>query len=75
MQLWPYLVDECAAVHAGDLAFPHVRALEVGVQQQCEAEGVLRAQRVVDADVEVQLLLTQDQPVGQSEPEPRIAES
>ena len=50
-------------MHAGDLALPDVGALEVGVQQQREAERVLRAQRVVHADVEVQLLLTQNQPV------------
>ena len=55
-------------MHAGDLALPDVGTLEVGVQQQREAEGVLRAQRVVDADVEVQLLLTEDQPVCKSEP-------
>ena len=51
---------------AGDLTAAHVRHLEVRVQQQIEAEGVILA-RIVDADVEVQLLLAQYQPVGKPE--------
>jgi len=42
-----------------------VWAFEVSVQQQVEGEGDIFA-RIVDADVEVQFFLAQDQPVGQA---------
>jgi len=45
-------------VQSCDLASPDVRHLEVGVQQQIEAERVFSA-GIVNADVEVQLLLAQ----------------
>lgn len=61
------LIDEGAALETGDLAAPHVRTFKIGVQQQVAREGDVFA-GIVDADVEVQLLLAQDQPVGQAEP-------
>lgn len=63
---FPSLINEHAAVHAGDLTAPDVGHLEVGVQQHLAAERQLLA-GVVHADVEVQLLLAQDQSVRQSE--------
>lgn len=47
--------------HARDLAPPHIRNLEVGVQQEGEGQG-LRT-RVVHRDVKVELLLSQDEAV------------
>jgi len=60
---FPGLVDKGAELEPGDLTPADVRTLEVGVQQQVEVEGDLLA-RVVHAHVHVQLLLAQDQPVG-----------
>ena len=54
-------------MHAGDLAAAHIGHLEVRVEQHLAAESELLA-GVVHADVEVQLLLAEDQPVCQSEP-------
>jgi hypothetical protein len=62
-----HLIDECAAVQAGDLATSHVRHLEVRVQQQVEAECEFLA-GVVHPYVEVQLFLSQDQPVREAKP-------
>lgn len=67
LELLDYLVDERAAVEAGDLTPPDVRHLEVRVEQQVEAERQVFA-RVVHSNVEVQLLFPQDQSVGQPEP-------
>ena len=49
-----------------DLTPSDVWALEVGVEEHVEVEGRLLA-GVVDADVEVELLLPQDDPVGDAE--------
>ena len=45
---------------------PDVRTLEVRVKEQVEVEGDVLA-RVVDADVHVELLLAQDEAVGDAE--------
>ena len=58
----PRLVDERAAVEARDLAAPYVGHLQVRVQEEVERERDVLA-GVVDANVEVQLLLAQDQAV------------
>lgn len=54
-------------MQASNLATPHIRHLEVRVQQQVEAECQLLA-RVVHPYVEVQLFLSQDQPVSEAKP-------
>lgn len=47
-----HLINEHTPVHAGDLAAPHIRHLEVSVQQHLARERQLLA-RVVHADVEM----------------------
>ena len=59
-------VEERDTAEPRDLAPPHVGTLEVRVQEHVEVEGGLLA-RVVHPDVEVQLLLPQDDPVGDPE--------
>ena len=49
-----------------DLTASDIWALEVRVEENVEVEGRLLA-GVVDADVEVELLLPQDDPVGDAE--------
>lgn len=63
-----HLVNKSAALKASDLTPAYVRHLEVSVQEQVERERNVLA-RVVHADVEVQLFLAQDEPVGQPERE------
>jgi len=62
--LWlnPGPIQERDAIEASHLAPPHIRALEVSVEQHVKVEAALLA-RVVHADVEVQLLLSEDDPV------------
>lgn len=60
------LVHEHAAVQTGDLALAHIRHLQVRVQQQIERERQVLA-RIVDADMEVELFLAYDQPIGYPE--------
>lgn len=57
-------------MQSGDLTLAHVRYLEVCVQQQIERERQVFA-GVVDADMEVQFLLANDQPVGYPESVPQ----
>ena len=60
-----YLIDESATLEAGYLTPADVWTFEVSVQEQVEGEGDIFA-RIVDADVEMQFFLAQDQPVGQA---------
>ena len=66
--LWslPGSVQEGDAIEPRHLAPPHVRTLEVSVQHHVEVEGGLLA-GVVDTDVEVEFLLSEDDPVGNFE--------
>lgn len=64
--IYASLVYIRAAVQARYLAAPHVRHLEVRVQQHVETERHLLA-RIVNGYVEVQLLLPQNQTVRQTE--------
>ena len=59
-------VQEGDSVQPRHLAPPHVRTLEVSVQHHVEVEGRLLA-GVVDTDVEVEFLLSEDDPVGNFE--------
>lgn len=61
-RLNPRPIQERDPVEASHLTPPHIRALEVSVEQHVEVEAVLLA-RVIHADVEVQLLLPEDDPV------------
>ena len=66
--LWslPGSVQEGDTIESRHLAPPHVRTLEVSVQHHVEVEGGLLA-GVVDTDVEVELLFSEDDPVGNFE--------
>jgi hypothetical protein len=65
------LVDESAAVQSGYLASAHVWHFEVSVQQEIKTKSQIFA-RIVNSNVEVQLLFTEDEPISQSEPESKI---
>lgn len=62
-----HLIYERATVKSADLASPHVWHLQICVQQQVERKRNVFA-GIINADVEVQLLLAQNQPIGDSEP-------
>jgi hypothetical protein len=62
------LVNKSAAVQSGDLASAHVWHFEVCVQQKIKTKSQIFA-RIVNSNVEVQLLFTKDEPISQSEPE------
>lgn len=53
------LVDESAPMESRNLASSNIRHLKVSVQEQIKAKRVILA-RIVDADIEVQLFLSQD---------------
>merc|ERR1711910_142319 len=62
----PGPVQEGHSIQPCHLAAPHVRTLEVSVEHHVEVEGCLLA-GVVDANVEVELLFSKDDPVGNFE--------
>lgn len=59
-------------MQSGDLASAHIWHFEVSVQQKIKTKSQIFA-RIVNSNVEMQLLFTEDEPISQSEPESKIS--